>query len=127
MYVLMYAMVDSREDVYHNLNQVYMAGLMVAPMVAIELLLMSSMYTNTQLNRMLLAASVATGLLCFTLIRQQTALSDGQFLRSMIPHHSSAILMCEEAAIRDNRIRELCGSIVDSQQAEIAQMRALLD
>ena len=31
MYALMYAMVDSFESVYANLNQVYMAGLMTAP------------------------------------------------------------------------------------------------
>lgn len=44
MYVLMYAMANSLADVYNSLNQVYMAGLMTAPMVVIELWLMSSMY-----------------------------------------------------------------------------------
>ena len=44
MYVLMYSMANSFADVYSSLNQVYMAGLMTAPMVVIELLLMSSMY-----------------------------------------------------------------------------------
>ena len=44
MYVLMYSMVHSFADVYNSLNQVYMAGLMTAPMVVIEMLLMSSMY-----------------------------------------------------------------------------------
>jgi uncharacterized protein (DUF305 family) len=31
MYILMYAMVDSRRSVYANINQVYMAGPMTAP------------------------------------------------------------------------------------------------
>src|SRR5688500_13000644 len=48
MYVLMYSMVNSFADVYNSLNQVYMAGLMTAPMVVIELWLMSSMYTRTR-------------------------------------------------------------------------------
>jgi hypothetical protein len=39
MYWLMYAMVDRLANVYPNLNQVYMAGLMTAPMVLIELAL----------------------------------------------------------------------------------------
>lgn len=43
MYVLMYSMANSLADVYNSLNQVYMAGLMTAPMVVIELWLMSSM------------------------------------------------------------------------------------
>jgi len=33
MYVLMYMMVDKFEDVYPNLNQFYMAGMMTAPMI----------------------------------------------------------------------------------------------
>jgi hypothetical protein len=37
MYVLMYSMVHSFADVYNSLNQFYMAGLMTAPMVVIEM------------------------------------------------------------------------------------------
>jgi hypothetical protein len=40
MYILMYAMVDTFGNVYNNLNQIYMAGLMTAPMIVIELALM---------------------------------------------------------------------------------------
>jgi hypothetical protein len=50
MYVLMYAMVDRLANVYPNLNQAYMAGLMTAPMVIIELSLMGSMYENKDAN-----------------------------------------------------------------------------
>ena len=46
MFILMYAMVDRLENVYVNFNQVYMAGLMAAPMVLIEMVLMRSMYPN---------------------------------------------------------------------------------
>jgi hypothetical protein len=50
MYVLMYAMVNTFDNVFNNLNQVYMAGLMAAPMVPIELALMHRMYPNNVLN-----------------------------------------------------------------------------
>ncbi len=43
MYILMYAMVDTFENVFSNLNQLYMAGLMMAPMIVIELFVMGSM------------------------------------------------------------------------------------
>jgi uncharacterized protein (DUF305 family) len=126
MYVLMYAMVDSANNVYNNLNQVYMAGLMTAPMVVIELSLMRGMYQNKKFNALIIAASVVAGLALFTLIRQQTAIADKQFLRSMIPHHGGAILMCEQASLLDSRLRELCRTIISSQQAEIDQMKAML-
>ena len=126
MYMLMYSMVNTLGDVYNSLNQVYMAGLMTAPMVVIELVLMSAMYKNRKLNSLIIAGSCVAGIAFFLLIRQQTAISDRQFLRSMIPHHSGAILMCDEASLQDQRIRELCKTIVAGQQQEIDQMRAIL-
>ena len=44
----------------------------------------------------------------------------------MIPHHSGAILMCDDASLQDPRIRELCKTIVKGQQEEIDQMRDML-
>ena len=127
MYVLMYSMTNTGRDVYNSLNQLYMAGLMTAPMVVIEMLLMSGMYQNKRLNAVVMAVSVLGGVVFFTFIRQQAAISDRQFLRSMIPHHSGAILMCEGASLDDQRIKDLCKTIIAGQQAEIDQMRAMLD
>lgn len=45
----------------------------------------------------------------------------------MIPHHSGAVLMCKEATISDPEIKALCVGIIQSQEAEIAQMKALLE
>lgn len=59
MYILMYAMVDTLGHVYNNFNQVYMAGLMTAPMIVIELILMRSMYSNQQRNIVLIVLAVA--------------------------------------------------------------------
>lgn len=126
MYILMYAMVDSFGNVYNNVNQVYMAGLMAAPMVPIELWVMRAMYKDRRLNALSLAAAAVIGIACFMGIRQQAAVGDRQFLRSMIPHHAGAVLMCEEAELQGDRVRELCRSIVASQQSEIAIMKALL-
>lgn len=36
MYILMYSMVNSFGNVFNNVNQFYMAGLMTTPMVPIE-------------------------------------------------------------------------------------------
>src|SRR3546814_2686037 len=48
------------------------------------------------------------------------------FLRSMIPHHSGAILMCEQASLKDAQIRELCRGIIAGQAAEIEQIKTIL-
>jgi hypothetical protein len=126
MYVLMYAMVDRFANVYSNLNQLYMAGLMTAPMAILEILLMRSMYPNKKLNAVVLAGCALAGGAFWTLIRQQTAISDRQFLKSMIPHHAGALLMCKEASLRDPALVELCASIVSGQQSEIDLMRSKL-
>jgi uncharacterized protein (DUF305 family) len=50
---------------------------------------------------------------------------DLRFINAMIPHHESAIAMAQDALSKSQRpeIKKLAQSIVDSQQAEINQMR----
>lgn len=129
MYVLMYAMVDRLSNVYVNFNQAYMAGLMAAPMVLIEVTLMGAMYANRKLNAAIAGAAVGAGILFFVLIRTQGGIGDREFLRSMIPHHASALLMCEQANIESAEIKALCTrpqGIVESQKAEIDLMKTML-
>lgn len=127
MYVLMYAMVNAFANVIPNLNQFYMAGLMVAPMVIIELLVMRSMYPSRRWNAAIVAVSFVALVAFWVGIRQQVAINDKEFLKSMIPHHAGAILMCEKANPEAPEIKKLCSDIVSSQQAEIDQMKGLLD
>lgn len=126
MFAFMYAMVDKLANVYPNLNQAYMAGLMVAPMAILELLLMGGMYPNKKWNGIIIALGAVFLLLCWFGIREQTAITNKSFLRSMIPHHAGAILMCNQAPITDAEIRRLCSGIVKSQQQEIDQMKGIL-
>lgn len=59
-------------------------------------------------------------------MRTQAAIDDEEFLKSMIPHHSGAVLMCREAELSDPEIVALCDQIVASQEREIAQMKSIL-
>ncbi|MGH7696709.1 MAG: DUF305 domain-containing protein [Gemmatimonadaceae bacterium] len=126
MYVLMYAMVNRVDNALGNLNQIYMAGLMTSSMVVIELALMGSMYDNKRRNALIVSVATAALIAFWIFTRQQTAISDKQFLRSMIPHHGGAILMCQRAPIGDADIKRLCQGIIASQQAEIDQMKSKL-
>jgi uncharacterized protein (DUF305 family) len=126
MYVLMYMMVDRIQNVVPNVNQFYMAGMMTAPMVIIEVLLMSAMYPNKRRNTVIMAATAVLGVMFIAGIRTQAVVGDTQLIKSMIPHHAGAILMCEEASLEDAELRELCQTIIASQQAEIDWMRAKL-
>jgi uncharacterized protein (DUF305 family) len=84
---------------------------------------------NRTWNLILYAALALVFVLALLAVRTQAVVGDKQFLRSMIPHHSGAILMCQEASIRDAEIRELCfgpKGIVRSQRREIEQMNRML-
>lgn len=126
MYVLMFAMIDRAAHFVNNINMFYMALLMAAPITAVMVLSMWGMYPNGGVKAAVVAASLLVGLLSWLAIRQQWAVGDEEFLRSMIPHHSGAILMCREASFTDPRLVELCRGIVESQREEIQQMEAFL-
>ena len=91
-------MVDQFANMIPNINQFYMAGLMTMPMIIIELILMRSMYRNKKLNVLLIILSTVLLVSFLLFIRKQSAVSDKQFLKSMIPHHAAAILM-----VKDNK------------------------
>lgn len=126
MFILMYSMVDKFANVFINVNQFYMAGLMTAPMVIIEMILMGGMYMNKKLNLIIIFISAVVLVACFFFIRVQTGVSDKQFLKSMIPHHAAAILMVNGANINDPEIKKMANDIISSQQKEIDFMKAKL-
>ena len=126
MYFVMFTMIWSTADLFHNLNTFYMALMMATPMGVLMLLFMGSMYGNARVNAALYAAFVLIFALSFYAMREQSLIGDRQFLRSMIPHHSGAILMCREAAIEDPEIRTLCAGVIESQAREIELMKRML-
>ncbi len=104
-----------------------MSGLMVSTMLIIMLLTMSFMYKNKTWNIVLLGVGTALILMFWTLLRTQAGVGDQQFLRSMIPHHAAAILVCQQSSLTNPRIKELCVNIVTAQKEEIAIMKELME
>lgn len=129
MYLLMFSMIWSFGDFFNNNNMLYMAVTMAAPMGILMLLMMPMMYPDKRMNMILYAVFGLLLVAAFWGIRAQALVNDEQFVRAMIPHHSGAIQMCNQAPIRDAEIRELCfgpNGIVASQTHEISQMKAIL-
>ena len=126
MYLVMFVMIDRFDSFYNNLNMLYMTFMMAAPMVVLMILAMAHMFKSKAANMTLLALAFVAFFGSLALIRTQTTIGNGAFLRSMIPHHSAAILMCEQASLSDPEIVKLCGNIITSQREEIDQMKAIL-
>ena len=126
MYLVMFTMIYSLGEFIQNINFFYMAILMATPMTVMMPMMMRSMYPDRKLNLIVYVGCGLLFVLAFVGIRTQALVGDSQFLRSMIPHHSGAILMCEKAKISDPEIKELCGGIIRSQKAEIDQMKQIL-
>ena len=125
MYLVMFSMIDGWPDFRNNINMLYMALTMVAPMGVIMLATMGGMYPSKRVNAALYIMLVALFALAFAATRQQTSVGDRQFIASMIPHHSGAILMCREAELKDAELRRLCEQIATSQRREIEQMNSI--
>ena len=127
MYLVMFTMIRSLDHFYNNLNNVWMTLMMVTPMALVMLAAMRSMFPSRKRNLLVIAGALIVFGVSFYGMRTQLAVGDEQFLRSMIPHHSGAILMCQEASITDPEIQALCNEIIESQRREIEQMTAILE
>src|SRR3546814_16861208 len=100
MLLVMVVMIDRLSRFYNKLNMFYMALMMGSSMVVLRVLAMRYMFLSKRLNTLLLLGSAVAFFGSFALIRTQTTIGDTAFLRSMIHHHSGAILMCEQARKR---------------------------
>lgn len=122
MYVVMFTMIDGLGDFRNNLNMFYMAVTMWAPMGIFMLVTMPGMYPNKNANLALCVGFAVLTAGSFWATRSQALIDDRQFVASMIPHHSGAILMCREASLSDPELVSLCGEITRAQREEIEQM-----
>ena len=129
MYLVMFEMIHDSGEFVQNINFFYMALTMAMPMGVLMLLMMGSMYADKRLNLILYVALAVIFVLALLAVRTQALVGDKQFVRSMLPHHSGAVLMCSQASLNDPEVRDLCfkpNGIVASQEREIAEMKQIL-
>lgn len=81
--------------------------------------------TNTAMHDMMMAMEGMTA----AMPMESSGMVDADFLLMMIPHHQSAIDMArvELEQGEDEMTRTMAQQIIDSQEAEIAEMRTMLE
>lgn len=126
MYFLMYVMIDKMGDFYFHTNNLYMTLLMVCAMILIELGFMIKMYQKKVWNLSIVILTLIVAAFSWVGIRKQMNIGDSEYLKGMIPHHSAAVLMSEEAILKDPQIIQLQKEILETQKREIEFMKRKL-
>ena len=127
MYIVMFLNMDKLGHYHTSITRVYMAILMVAPMAIVMMLMMGKMYPDKKTNTGIIISGVVVFAIVLAALRTQTPVSDVQYMKAMIPHHSSAILTSKYVNIKDPEVKKLAEEIIRSQEEEIAQMEAILN
>ena len=129
-FIIMYAVMFLNADVFDHLmlsyTRTYMTILMVAPMAFTMLLFMWGMYTNRKMNFIILGLSIIIFIIALVGLRQQTFIGDEQWMKAMIPHHSSAIMVSQKAHLKDPEAIKLAEEIIEAQEREIAKMKKMI-
>ncbi|PZD78271.1 DUF305 domain-containing protein [Mesonia sp. K7] len=126
MYSIMFLNVFEFNHIYLSTTRTYMTFLMVAPMALSMLFFMRKMYHNKTKNIAIIISSIAVFVLCLFGLRAQKPIKDIQWMKAMIPHHSSAILTSTYADIQDPEVKKLAEEIIVAQEKEIKQMKEMI-
>lgn len=120
MYFVMFLNMDTAGDYHTSLTRIYMSLLMVSPMAVIMVVMMRKMYPDKKKNTIIITLAIIIFAGTLWALRTQQPIGDVQYMKAMIPHHSSAIMTSKHADIRDPEVKQL------SQQKEIHQMEQML-
>jgi len=111
--------IDKWNDFYFSLNDLYMTGLMTGWMFFFMGILQLEKYT--------ILFGIIVTIISFYFIRKQSFITEIEYLRGMIPHHSMAILMSKRLKEKTHTIQYLLDQIIETQQKEILLMKSYLE
>lgn len=127
MYLVMFLNVIEIKHYHTSVTRIYMTLLMISAMAVVMMLMMGKMYRNKKTNMGIIAGGALVFILVLVALRSQTPIGDVQYMKAMIPHHSSAILTSERANIKDPEVKKLAEDIIKAQRKEIAEMEAAIE
>jgi hypothetical protein len=111
--------IDNWDDFSFSLNDFYMVGLMSGWSI-----FFMGLFT-LRLGKCIMGLIIV--ILFFILIRSQAFVTEIEYLRGMIPHHSMAIMMSKRLENKPNSIQHLLSQIITSQKEEIIIMKKYLE
>jgi hypothetical protein len=111
--------IDNWDDFRFSINDFYMVGLMTGWM------LFFMGFFTLHFRKTLFGLIIV--ILFFILIRTQAFVTEIQYLKGMIPHHSMAILMSKKLEKKPNSIQHLLDQIIQTQRKEIIIMKHFLE
>ena len=126
MYIVMFLNIDDASHYHTSLTRIYMALMMVAPMAVPMMGLMGKMYPSKKTNTGIMLAGVVVLIVALIGLRTQTPVGDVHYMKAMIPHHSSAIMVSKHAHIQAPEVKKLSEQIIQSQEKEISEMNQMI-
>ncbi len=119
-------MIYSFQHLNNNFNKVYMGLFMAGLMGLAEMVIMGNPLNGNQ--NVYFYVFLAITLLSFLAIRKQIFIGDDQFIRSMIEHHSAAVLMAEKIRekTKNPTLQKFANDMIISQSKEINLMNQWL-
>lgn len=127
MYLVMFLNIDKLAHYHTSVTRIYMTLLMIAPMAVLMITMMAKMYPDKKTNTVIIISGSLAFILFLIALRSQTPVGDVQYMKAMIPHHSSAILVSKHADIKDPEVKKLSEKIIRSQEEEIAEMEKMIE
>lgn len=127
MYAVTYLNTFELDHIRWSETRLFMTLLMGSSMAVVMLGFMLGMYRDRRANLAIVVGAIVVFASATWLVRSQTTVQEGSYMRAMIPHHSIAILTSERAEIEDVRVCELAVAIAEAQRREISEMEWLID
>ena len=124
-YAMSYLMTSSPSDITNSLGKAYLSSIMALTMGILEVVM-----NDWMMKKIHWSYYILLGLLLFlfvVLYKKQVGISDSEYLKEMIEHHSMAILTSEEILQKTHnyKIKKLASNIKNTQKEEIKQMKNL--
>jgi hypothetical protein len=116
-------------DLYLSKTLIYGALFMASNMIWVhEIVIALSFYKHNTFDLKVIIIGLLMSVITGLLLRSQLGVSDNDWLRRMIPHHSTALTTSTALLIKTTnpQIRELVSSIINTQEREISLMKSLL-
>ena len=125
-YAMSFIMSNNIDNIKNSLGKIYNASIMAVFMGILEVFMNDLMMRTIRWDYylpLLLILFILIGL-----YRWQIGITDNEYLKEMIEHHSMAVLTSKELLQKSSnyQVRKLASNIINNQEEEIIEMKKIL-